>query len=77
MAMVPQAGQTERYAQDYLTVPVQVDGVGGCAKTALDDPWKAKMNDVLWGQVKKKHVLDFSERKTGDEFGPEKDKDEG
>ena len=31
---------------------------------ALDDAWKAKMNDVLWRQVKKKHVLDFSKWKT-------------
>ena len=47
-----------------LTVPVQVDGVGGRARTALDDAWKAKMNDVLWRQVKKKNVLDFSKWKT-------------
>ena len=31
---------------------------------ALDEAWKAKMNDVLWRQIKKKHVLDFSKWKT-------------
>ncbi len=31
---------------------------------ALDDSWKAKMNDVLWRQVKKKNVLDFAKWKT-------------
>lgn len=31
---------------------------------ALDDSWKKKINDVLWRQVKKKNVLDFSEWKT-------------
>lgn len=31
---------------------------------ALDDSWEKKMNDVLWRQVKKKNVLDFSEWET-------------
>jgi len=31
---------------------------------ALDESWKAKMGDVLWRQVKKKHILDFSKWKT-------------
>ncbi len=31
---------------------------------ALDDAWKAKMDDVLWRQVKKKNVLDFSKWET-------------
>ena len=30
----------------------------------LDVAWKEKMNDVLWGQVEKKNVLDFAEWKT-------------
>ena len=32
----------------------------------LDDAWKAKMNNVLWRQVKKSHVLDFSKWETED-----------
>ena len=36
----------------------------------LDDAWKGKMNDVLWRQVKKKNVLDFSKWKTK-AFGPQ------
>ena len=31
---------------------------------ALDGSWKAKMDDVLWRQVMKKNVLDFSKWKT-------------
>ena len=32
---------------------------------ALDDSWKGKVeDDVLWRQVKKKNVLDFSKWKT-------------
>ncbi len=31
---------------------------------ALDDAWKAKLDDVLWRHVKKKNVLDFSKWKS-------------
>ena len=31
---------------------------------ALDKSWEAKLDDVLWRQVKKKNVLDFSKWKT-------------
>ena len=37
----------------------------------LDDAWKGEMNDVLWRQVKKRHVLDFSKWETGGEFAPQ------
>ena len=30
---------------------------------ALDNAWEAKTDDVLWRQVKKKNVLDFSKWK--------------
>ncbi len=41
-----------------------------CAVT-LDDAWEGKMNDVLWRQVKKNNVLDFSKWETEDEFEPQ------
>ena len=31
---------------------------------AVDDKWKGKMEDVLWRQLKKKNILDFSKWKT-------------
>ena len=34
-------------------------------RAALDDSWKAKVEEnVLWRQVKKKNILDFSKWKT-------------
>ena len=40
---------------------------------ALDGSWKAKTDDVLWGQLKKKVVLDFSKWDTG-KFEPQTQK---
>ena len=31
---------------------------------ALDDSWRNRMDDVLWRQLKKKNIIDFSKWKT-------------